>query len=129
MYHLKVGCFLLGENLKIDGSNFPRWYQRLRNILLHNDLFYVIKQPLDETPGLDATAQDREEYHEAHDIVIRVQTLMLSSMEPHLKAHYDHHDPYSMINALRSHFAPQVRKKKYDCLNEFFAKDGGKHVH
>jgi hypothetical protein len=80
----------------------------------------VIKEPLDEAPGLNATAQDREEYCEARDIVIRVQTLMLSSTEHHLKAHYEHRDPYSMINALRSHFAPQVRKQEYDCLNEFF---------
>jgi hypothetical protein len=86
MYHLKVGCFLLGDNLKFDGSNFPRWYQCLTNVLLNNDLLYVIKEPLDEAPGLNASAQDREEYHEARDIVIRVQSLMLSSMEPRLKA-------------------------------------------
>jgi hypothetical protein len=120
MYRLEVGCFLLGDNLKVNGSNFPRWYQRLRNVLLHNDLLYVIKEPLDEAPGLNATAQDREEYREARDIVIRVQTLMLSSMEPCLKAYYEHRDSYLMIDALRSHFAHQVRKQEYDCLNEFF---------
>jgi hypothetical protein len=118
MYHLEVGCFLLGEDLKIDGSNFPRWYQRLRSVLLNNDLLYMIKEPLAEAPGPNATAQDLDEYCEARDIAIKVGTLMSSSMEPCLKEYYQHHDPYSMINALRSHFAPQVRKQKYDCLNE-----------
>jgi hypothetical protein len=28
------------------------------------------KEPLDEAPVPNATAQDREEYHEAHDIAI-----------------------------------------------------------
>jgi hypothetical protein len=56
----------------------------------------------------------------ARDIAIEVPSLMLSSMEPCLKACYQHRDPYSMINALRNHFAPKVKKQKYDYLNEVF---------
>jgi hypothetical protein len=73
----------------------------LRNVLLHNDLLYMIKEPLDEAPSPNASAQDRDEYHKARDIAIEVQTLMLSSMEPCLKAYYQHHDAYSMSNALK----------------------------
>jgi hypothetical protein len=92
----------------------------VRNVLLHNDLLYVIEEPLAGAPGPNATTQDHNEYREAHDIAIEVQTLMSSSMEPCLKAYYQHRDPYSMINTLRGLFAPQVRKQKFDCLNEFF---------
>jgi hypothetical protein len=38
MYHLGVGCYLLGDDLRLDGSNFPRWHLCLRNVLPHNDL-------------------------------------------------------------------------------------------
>jgi hypothetical protein len=91
----------------------------VRNVLLHNDLLYVIEEPLAGAPDPNATAQDRDEYREARDIAIEVHTLMYASMEPRLRAYYQHRDPYSMINALRGLFAPQVRKQKFDCLNEF----------
>jgi hypothetical protein len=43
MNHHGVGCWLLREDLKIDGSNFPGWCLRLRNVLLHNDLLFMIE--------------------------------------------------------------------------------------
>jgi hypothetical protein len=32
MYHLVVGYYLLGDDLRIDGSNFPGWHLSLRNV-------------------------------------------------------------------------------------------------
>jgi hypothetical protein len=87
---------------------------------MHNDLLYMIKEPLVEAPGPNATAQDHDEYCEARDIAIKVQTLMSTFVEPRLKAYYQHCDMYSMINVLWSHFDPEVRKQKYECLNKFF---------
>jgi hypothetical protein len=69
----------------------------------------MIREQIAEAPGPNATAEDSEEYSEAYDTAIRVQTLMESSMESSLKACCQHHDPYMMINALKNHFAPQVR--------------------
>jgi hypothetical protein len=63
MYHFRVGCYLLGDDLRLDGSNFPGWYLRLRNVLLHNGLIFMIREPLAEAPGPNNTAQDSEEYH------------------------------------------------------------------
>jgi hypothetical protein len=80
----------------------------------------MIREPIAKAPGPNATAQDREEYREARDTTIIAQTLMESSMESSLKTCCQHHDLYTMINALKNHFAPQVRKQKYDCVNEFF---------
>jgi hypothetical protein len=72
MYHLGVGCYLLGGDLRLDGSNFPGWHLCLRNILLHNDLFFMIREPLAKEPGWNANAHDREEYHETREIAIEV---------------------------------------------------------
>jgi hypothetical protein len=76
MYHLGVGCWLLGEDLKIDGSNFPGWCLHLRNVLLHNDLLFMIEEPLAKEFGWHATAQDRDEYRETREIATKVKTLM-----------------------------------------------------
>jgi hypothetical protein len=46
---------------------------------------------------------------------------MATFMEPRLRVLFQHHDPYSMLRALKSHFAPKVRVLKYDCLGEFFS--------
>jgi hypothetical protein len=58
---------------------------RLRNVLLHNDLLFMITEPLAKAPGWNATAQDHEEYRETHEIAVEVQTLMPTSMEPRLR--------------------------------------------
>jgi hypothetical protein len=85
MYHLGVGCCLLEDDLRLDGSNFLVWYLRLRNVVLHSDLLFMIHEPLAEAPGPNATTQDRKEYCETREIAIEVQTLMSTSMEPRLR--------------------------------------------
>jgi hypothetical protein len=76
---------LLGDDLRLDGSNFPGWYLLLRNVLLHGDMLFMIREPLAEAPGPNATAQDPKEYRETHEIAIEVQTLKSTSMEPRLR--------------------------------------------
>jgi hypothetical protein len=120
MYHLGVGCYFLGEDLRIDGLNFPGWFLHLRNVLLHNDLLFMIEEPLEKAPGWNAAAQDREKCHETREIATNVQTLMATSIEPRLRVLFQHRDPYSMLRVLKSHFAPKVRALKYDCLGEVF---------
>jgi hypothetical protein len=90
-------------------------------LLIQNDFLYVIEEPLVNAPGPNASAQDRHKYREARDIAIEVQTLMASYMEPHLKAYYQNRDPFAMISALQTLFAPQVRNLSYECLNEFIS--------
>jgi hypothetical protein len=88
-------------------------------VLIQNDLLHVVEEPLVEAPRPYATAQDRDEYRKARDISIEVQTLMVGSMEPHLKAYYHNHNPFVIINAFQALFAPQVRKLSFECMNEF----------
>jgi hypothetical protein len=46
---------------------------------------------------------------------------MSTSMEPRLRVLFQHQDLYSMVNALKSLFAPRVRAQKFECLGEFFS--------
>jgi hypothetical protein len=52
---------------------------------MHNDLLFMIKEPLDKEPGWHATTQDRDEYRETREIAIEVKTLMDTSMEPRVR--------------------------------------------
>jgi hypothetical protein len=92
----------------------------LRNILVHNNLLFIIEEPLAKAHGWNVTTQDRDEYREIREIAVEVQTLMSISMEPRLRVLFRHRDLYSMLKALKSIFAPKVRAQKYDCMNEFF---------
>jgi hypothetical protein len=81
----------------------------LRNVLLHNDLLFMIMEPLAEAPGWSATAHDCEEHRETHEIAVEVQMLMYTSMEPRLRVLFQYRDLYSMLKALKSLFAPKFR--------------------
>jgi hypothetical protein len=39
---------------------------------MYNDVLFMIMEPLVEAPGWNATAQDREEYRETHEIAVEV---------------------------------------------------------
>ena len=52
--------FIFGENLRLDGSNFSRWYQLLRDTLEKNFLLYVIEEPLRDRPD-DSDGEDAYE--------------------------------------------------------------------
>jgi hypothetical protein len=56
MHHFDFSSFLWEEDLKFDGSNFPSCHQRVTNLIMQNDLLYVIEEPLAGASGPDATA-------------------------------------------------------------------------
>jgi hypothetical protein len=69
------------------------------------------RRTVEEAPRYDANIDNYDEYH--------VHTMMVASMEPHIHAHYQNHNPFAMVGALKTFFAPQVRRMSYECLSEF----------
>jgi len=120
-HQIDYGSFLHEEQLKSDGSNFVDWYQRLRSILLQNDLLYVIEEPLGEAPRDDAGVDDYDEYRDSRDNAIAVQTMIVASMEPQMKERYQNLNPYVMVDVLKAFFAPQMRLMGFECLREFLS--------
>jgi hypothetical protein len=62
--------FLRNKKLKIDGSNFINWYQRLRDILTSNDMLYTIGEPLVDELKNSVDEDDNGDYHTRHDLSI-----------------------------------------------------------
>ena len=110
------------EKLKNDGSNFIDWYQRLRDVLISNDLLYVIQELLGDGPGDSASEDDDDDdYRTRRDLFIIVQRAMLYSMDPELWVRFSNTNAYDMVDALKALFISQVRVMKYECLDEFLS--------
>ena len=119
--NIDYGSFLRDEELKSDGSNFIDWYQRLRGVLLQNDLLYIIEEPLGDAPDYSASEDDRDEYYGRRDSAIAVQVMMLNTMVAGMRGRYQNTYPFEMVDELKTLFAPQVRLMKFECLNEFLS--------
>ena len=50
------------DNEKLKGPNFDSWYRRLRIILEHERILYVISDPAPETPATDGQGSVRDTY-------------------------------------------------------------------
>ena len=119
--NINYGSFLHEEQLESDGSNFIDWYQRLRGVLLQNDLLYVIEEPLGYAPRDSASEHDYDEYRDRRDSTIAVQSMMRLSMVAGMRGHFVNTNPYEMVAELKALFAPQVRLMKHECLDKFLS--------
>ena len=81
------GYFLRDRQLLADGSNFIDWYEKLRGILSHNNILYVIEEFLGDAPDDSASEKEDEDFRQRRDIFISVQITM-SHMDPELKAQF-----------------------------------------
>ena len=98
------GYFLRDRQLLAAGSNFIDWYEKLRGILSHNNILYVIEEFLVDAPDDSASEEEDEAFRQRHDIFIDVQSTMSVSMKPELKAPFQHMDPFEMMDAAKAHF-------------------------
>ena len=119
--NLNRGLSLNIEKLKVDGSNFIKWYRSLRMLLEANDKLHVMRKPLGEIPGDHASEEDDTDYQVRTDDSTIVQCAMLAAMETGLRERFGVVDAYEMIEGLKEIFAPQVRFMKYQYLDHFLS--------
>ena len=119
--YIDHGSFLCDEELKVDGSNFIDWYQRLRGILYVNDVLHVIQEPLGDAPDDSASEEEYEEYSTRRTLFIVVQCTMLYSMELELRVCFKNTNTYDMTDELKALFISQVKVAQYECLDEFLS--------
>ena len=109
------------SHLERDGSNFRHWHRSLRDVLLKNNMLYVIEKSLRFSPGPGSTAQDRDDYQEESDHCTLVREMMLSAVEPHLQERLKHFNAYEMYFVITSFFRSQVRMMAFECKKEFYS--------
>ena len=99
--------------LCLDGSNFARWYQRLRDTLEVNNLLYMIEEPLADRPDFPANEDDYDDWRELQDVYIRVEWLMVTRMTYDMRMQFCDSRANEIVVELKALFIAQVRIMKY----------------
>jgi hypothetical protein len=124
--HINFTALFDGEPLKPDGSNFIYWYQHLRS-LLKRSIFTII-EPLVPVPNDDAYEGDKDTFRDRWDYYTLVETAILSSMVPEMRAWLYTIEPNLVIGDLKHHFESQVWLMVYDRLNKFYTLKMEEHI-
>ena len=114
-------AFIFGENFRLDGSNFSRWYQLLRDTLEKNFLLYVIEEPLRDRPNDSDGGDAYEEWCDIRDIYVCVEWLMHSSMTYDLRVQFSNTRADEIVRRLKILFGAQVRVARFECMYEFLS--------
>jgi hypothetical protein len=115
------GKFLMGEDLKSDGSNFIDWYKRLRDTLKTNFMLEFLDEPMRERPDDSADEYEEFDYQTHVDKATSVQCVMLFTMEPDLHQRFRNTEAYPMISELKELFIEQVRILRFEQLDKFLS--------
>ncbi|KAJ9553788.1 hypothetical protein OSB04_017833 [Centaurea solstitialis] len=107
------------EKDKLTGSNFLDWERNLMIVLRHERKWYVLEEPLGETPPANAPAAARNAHKKHSDDLLDVACLMLATMSPDLQAGLINTNAYDMIRQLRDMFQTQARTERYDATKAF----------
>ena len=68
------------DNEKLNGPNFDSWYRRLRIVLEHERILYVISDPAPEIPAANARGSVRDTYQKWLSDRTTVRCIMLAVM-------------------------------------------------
>ncbi|KAK1670015.1 hypothetical protein QYE76_058174 [Lolium multiflorum] len=109
----------LEKELKSNGSNFTDWF---RHVIFLNggNLQYVLDAPLGRPPP-PAVSEDEKNVYETRVIrYSQVQCANLCSLEAELQKRFEHHDPYELVNELKTIFETHAVVESYEASKHFF---------
>jgi hypothetical protein len=86
--YLDFTHFFNGQVLSADGSNFTKWYLRLRTSLQRNDALYTVIEPLGSPPGEDAN-QAVDAFHDRRDCYTMAQNAIYNMMDPEMRGFWE----------------------------------------
>ena len=102
---------------KLDGSNFYNWYQKLRIVLKQEGKGYVLRKPLPENLGTNASHAVYDAWNKHYTDVVDVRSLMLGTMSSDLRGQYEKvESPVEIITSLKDESQEQTRVERYDTV-------------
>ena len=111
----------LAEELRLDGSNFTKWYMRLREALYANDELYVIDEPLEKRPDVTVDYEGYMEWYDQKTTYLKVEWMMCTFMNSDLSRQFNNLGAMEIVDELKNRFSAQVRIARFECLNEFLS--------
>jgi hypothetical protein len=77
--------FFSGQVLSANGSNFTKWYLRLRTSLQRYDALYMVVEPLGAPPGEDVDQATVEAFRDRLDCYTLGQNAIFNMMDPDMR--------------------------------------------
>ena len=85
------------DNEKLTGSNFDNWYRKLKIVLEHERIFYVIIDPAPEEPASNSRGTIRDTYLKWFNNCTMVRCIMRASMNDEFSRKFEEAQPEEML--------------------------------
>ena len=92
------------DNDKLVGSNFDSWYQKLKIVLEHEQILYVITDPAPEEPAANARGTVRDTYQKWFSNRTTMHCIMLAAMSDKFSRRFEMAQPKDMLQVLEDAF-------------------------
>ena len=89
---------------KLTGPNFNSWYRRLRIVLEHERLIYVINDEAPEEPPLTVQGAAREAYNKWLSDRTTIRCIMRAAMNDEFSRLFEETQPNDIIQVLKDSF-------------------------
>ena len=105
------------DNDKLMGSNFDSWYQKLKIILEHERILYVVTDPASEEPAPNARGTVRDTYQKWLNDRTTIRCIMLAVMNDEFSRRFENVQPQEMLQMLNDSFgmSDDVERHKTNC--------------
>ena len=106
------------DNDKLVGSNFDSWYRKLKIVLEHERILYVILDPAPEEPAVNACGTVRDTYQKWLSDRTTMRCIMLAAiMSDEFSCRFETTQPKDMLQVLEDTFGTpdDVERHKTSC--------------
>jgi hypothetical protein len=118
---LEFTHFFNGQELSPDGSNFTKWYLRLRTSLQRTETLFTIIEPLGLPPKEHSDQAMINTFRYRWNCYFIVYTAIHNMMVPEMRSFWQTATSDEIIHDLKEIFDPKVRLMGHECLNEFLS--------
>ena len=106
------------DNDKLVGSNFDSWYRKLKIVLEHERILYVILDPAPEEPAVNACGTVRDTYQKwLNDRTTMCCIMLAAIMSDEFSRRFETAQPKDMLQVLEDAFGTldDVERHKTSC--------------
>ena len=105
------------ENDKLKEPNYDSWYRKLKIVLEHERILYVISDPAPEVPAQNARQAVKDAYQKWLNDCITMRCIILASMSDELSRRFESAQSEEILQALGDSFGTpdDVERHKASC--------------
>ena len=92
------------DSEKLSGPNFESWFRRVRIVLEHERILYVITDPAPEQPAPNARGAVRDTYQKWLSDRTTVRCIMLAAMNDEFSRQFEQAQPEEILQKLKESF-------------------------